>query len=644
MPRQRHFTGLWLFVFACALFMRPAVSSAENPRNVDASAFGQRVALGPEWLFSSGDNSDWVSPGLDDSSWTIVSSQRELTDYGFRNIRHAWYRLHIHLRPGTPPFIVALEGIAGSYEIYVNGQKIGGNGTIAGQPFHFQSALLGFPVPQGALAPTGDLILAIRFAVNASGSRGAGTSTPIYSSSGVYLLSPDAFQRDASYDASHRAGPRLVLVAVCLLVSIVALALFIAMRSRREYLAASAYLLFSTGLYSLDALRLLTNSTPSADWIRFTFFGLSNAAVIEFIRLVLGQRRTRWILGLEAAIFISGFWSPLSNYGLSTFYVGFVGFFAPIFAVNVTLIVLLFRGLRAGNVEARVLLPAVVLDAFCRYWNFLRYLAYYLDVTDRLRPLGSIRIGSYEPDIYLVSDFIFLIAILLFLVLRTVGIARHNAEVKAELEAARTVQQILIPEEIPSIPGLALDCVYKPAGQVGGDFFQILPTPNNGALIVIGDVSGKGMPAAMAVSLLVGTVRTLAHYTQSPGEILTAMNQRMLGRSSGGFTTCLVLRCDADGKLTIANAGHIAPYVAGKELPLENGLPLGLAADTTYAERSFHLAPGHQLTLLTDGVVESRDQDGALLGFERSAALSIQPAKAIACAAQEFGQDDDIPF
>jgi serine phosphatase RsbU (regulator of sigma subunit) len=94
--------------------------------------------------------------------------------------------------------------------------------------------------------------------------------------------------------------------------------------------------------------------------------------------------------------------------------------------------------------------------------------------------------------------------------------------------------------------------------------------------------------------------------------------------------------------LTIANAGHIAPYVAGKELPVENGLPLGLAADTTYAESRFQLAPGEQLTLLTDGVVEARDKSGALFGFQRSAALSTQPAEAIACAAQAFGQDDDI--
>jgi serine phosphatase RsbU (regulator of sigma subunit) len=201
---------------------------------------------------------------------------------------------------------------------------------------------------------------------------------------------------------------------------------------------------------------------------------------------------------------------------------------------------------------------------------------------------------------------------------------------------------VLIPEEIPVIPGFFIESVYKPAGEVGGDFFQVLPVKGDGVLAVIGDVSGKGMPAAMTVSLLVGTLRTLAHYTQSPGEILAGMNQRMLARNRGGFTTCLVLRCDGDGKLTIANAGHIAPYVAGKELALENGLPLGLAAESDYTESTFQLAPGEQLTLLTDGVVEARDKAGALFGFERSAALSIESAEAIAGAAQAFGQEDDI--
>src|SRR5208283_288546 len=112
------------------------------------------------------------------------------------------------------------------------------------------------------------------------------------------------------------------------------------------------------------------------------------------------------------------------------------------------------------------------------------------------------------------------------------------------------------------------------AGEVGGDFFQFLPIRSGGVLVVIGDVSGKGMPAAMTVSLLVGTVRTLAHYTQSPREILAAMNQRMLARSQGGFTTCLVLRADADGTLTAANAGHLSPYLDGAEFAAGDGIEI----------------------------------------------------------------------
>ena len=104
----------------------------------------------------------------------------------------------------------------------------------------------------------------------------------------------------------------------------------------------------------------------------------------------------------------------------------------------------------------------------------------------------------------------------------------------------------------------------------------------------------------------------------------------MLARSNGGFTTCLVLRADADGALTIANAGHIPPYLGGKELQFESGLPLGISADTVYAESTFQLSPEQQLTLLTDGVVEARDKSGTLFGFERSASLSTQPAEAIA--------------
>jgi hypothetical protein len=224
--------------------------------------------------------------------------------------------------------------------------------------------------------------------------------------------------------------------------------------------------------------------------------------------------------------------------------------------------------------------------------------------------------------------------------INTEGALQLRAE--TELQAARAVQQVLIPDELPGLPGFRIESVYRPAGQVGGDFFQILPTPGGGVLIVIGDVSGKGMPAAMTVSLLVGTFRTLAHYTSSPGEILAAMNQRMLVRNKDGFTTCLVLRANSDGALTVANAGHIPPYRDGEELAVESGLPLGLDAQSTYEEAKFELRSGAQLTLLTDGVVEARSATGELFGFARAQAWSRKNAEQIVEAARAFGQDDDI--
>jgi hypothetical protein len=233
--------------------------------------------------------------------------------------------------------------------------------------------------------------------------------------------------------------------------------------------------------------------------------------------------------------------------------------------------------------------------------------------------------------------------VVLIVLIRRYARSRSDEErLESELEAARTVQKVLIPDEVPAIPGFHVQAVYKPASQVGGDFFQLIGTKKDGALLAIGDVSGKGMPAAMTVSLLVGTFRTLAHYTQSPAEILRAMNQRMLARSDGGFTTCLVLRVDTPGGVTVANAGHLPPYLAGREVSVDFGLPLGLSADSRYVESRFQIGPGQQLTLLTDGVPEARNVRGDLFGFENTAAVSARPADSIAEAARAFGQQDDI--
>lgn len=307
----------------------------------------------------------------------------------------------------------------------------------------------------------------------------------------------------------------------------------------------------------------------------------------------------------------------------------------PMLVSAVLLAILIFQGLRRRSARDRM-----IAAAFLFYWCVRLTLTGFFQRLTGLNAYSSV--GGWHWQ-YTISTLSALGIVTLAILAR--DLIRDRSEKQrmgAELEAGRAVQQVLIPEEIPTIPGFNIQSIYKPFGKVGGDFFQILPITTGGVLVVIGDVSGKGMPAAMMVSLLVGTVLTLAESTTSPSEILTGLNRRLQGRSRGGFTTCLVLRADPDGTLTVANAGHIAPYLAGKELPLENGLPLGISADTNYAESTFRLPREQQLTLLTDGVVEARDKAGALFGFERSAPLSTQPAEAIAEAAKAFGQDDDI--
>jgi phosphoserine phosphatase RsbU/P len=109
-----------------------------------------------------------------------------------------------------------------------------------------------------------------------------------------------------------------------------------------------------------------------------------------------------------------------------------------------------------------------------------------------------------------------------------------------------------------------------------------------------------------------------------------------------GFITCVCARITPQGEVTVANAGHLPPYRNGEELLLEPDLPLGIAMDEKYAEHGFRLERGDRLTLLSDGVVEARNARGELFGFERTRAISAEPATAIAEAALRYGQADDI--
>jgi serine phosphatase RsbU (regulator of sigma subunit) len=164
------------------------------------------------------------------------------------------------------------------------------------------------------------------------------------------------------------------------------------------------------------------------------------------------------------------------------------------------------------------------------------------------------------------------------------------------------------------------------------------------ALLILGDVSGKGLKAAMTVSLIVGAARTLAEATDDPAEILAGLNRRLHGRLKNGFATCLALRFDSEGICVLANAGHLAPFLNQYEMSLPSALPLGLDSDVTYEKTTFRLAVGDRLSFYTDGLLEARNAAGEIFSFERlSALMATRPdAKQAIDAAVAFGQEDDI--
>ena len=221
-----------------------------------------------------------------------------------------------------------------------------------------------------------------------------------------------------------------------------------------------------------------------------------------------------------------------------------------------------------------------------------------------------------------------------------VDAAQAQAAFAAELHAASTVQQLLLQSASRSTPGFEVESVYLPASEVGGDFFFVSSAPDGSLTAIVGDVSGKGLTAAMRVAMILGVL----HHQSShdPGEILYGLNNALMMQGQLGFTTACCIRVSVTGEYTLANAGHIAPYLSGRELETPPALPLGLVPQQSYELVHGRLTSGERLVLLSDGVPEARSHTGELYGFERLSGLTLRPAHEIAAAAQTFGQEDDI--
>ncbi len=607
------------------------------------------VSLDGLWRFHPGDDPRWASPELDDSAWPLLRSDKPWTEQGYHSLDgFAWYRFTVEPPSTAMPLAILLPSILTDYELFENGKKIGGFGHMPPHgTLQFNQRALYHLAPAQEGAP---LQIAIRvwhhptFAAYLGGG-------PRY---GGALMGEDAILerqfRALEAERSTLVVSFYVIGVLNAVIGITVFGLYLYRRSEREYLWFALVLLAN----ALQAALAVTNfilhfPMGLGDILAEVIGALGVAASLLFFSRVLQASRT-WLWRsvllialldpLNVLLYLFRITSPAASTSLR------VLFDLPIMAY---IVVLLFRRALAGGRDARLLLvPTVLLYGTAILGGLILFM---FQLGWRWPVLASVNQWNvfespFPVPLQVFVQLIFVVALLAFLIRRFARSRAQEERYSTDLEAARTLQQVLIPETLPSIPGLTISTAYHPAQEVGGDFYQILPLPVTTAnaqretLIIIGDVAGKGLPAAMTVSMLVGALRSIVETTRSPAEILAGLNRRLVGRGSG-FTTCLAIHISSSGNMILANAGHLAPYRNGQEILTSPALPLGLDPSAVFAEETCQLAHGDRLTLLTDGVPEASSHK-ELFGFERTARISASSAGTIAEAALQFGQADDI--
>jgi serine phosphatase RsbU (regulator of sigma subunit) len=210
---------------------------------------------------------------------------------------------------------------------------------------------------------------------------------------------------------------------------------------------------------------------------------------------------------------------------------------------------------------------------------------------------------------------------------------RQRELVEQELEVARSIQQASLPKEVPTLEGWQISPFYRPAREVGGDFYDFHFLSEGRVGLVVGDATGKGVPAALVMSTTLGMIQLAAGAldSSSPGEVLSRVNETLVARiPSNMFVTCFYAVLDPENaSLSYANAGHDPPYLQRRGEAEElraMGMPLGLMPGMDYKEKEIVLDAGEVALFYTDGLVEAHNPKGEMFGFPRLRALIAEHA------------------
>jgi hypothetical protein len=596
-------------------------------------------------VWHPGDNAAWAAPTLNESTWRPYSDWQPISGQSYY-----WIRCHADLSSlralANPAIQVRLHS---AYQVYFNGSLIGNSGNLSNGNFTIDG-IRAYPILADLLStPTASISLRLRYRDHTS----VGATVVNLLLARLELFAGDEPMLDAlRAQAVIRRDSQYLAIAICYVIigviAVMLVGLFFYDRTRFEllYLGVACLGLALTRESEVCFAALL--DYPFSLQLVITLLGTISIAVAQTLFFfTLARSRVPllfWILLAANILFIS----PLALDALM------VNLQAPWLDSQHRMIL---RTLMLASASGLTLAPLYA------FWPIAR-------IARRVRPLAGLCLvlGASQlaywvaaltqmqfpgiPDLFahwgrsIIEFRAFitagvLIGLLILLLREQRQIALDRAVLAGEMQAARSVQRYLIPDHLPPTPGLAVQSEYRPSREVGGDFFQVLPQSDGSTLIVIGDVAGKGVEAGMLATLIVGAIRTAAAFTNDPERILELLNDRLRGR---GLVTCVALRVECDGSATLVNAGHLPPYLNGKELAIEGALPLGATPGISFPVTRFTLEPGDSLILLTDGVVEAKNADGELFGFERIGELvkTQNPGYSLAEAAQTFGQNDDI--